>query len=81
MAVDAPLVAAAGWDELQPMVAERVAAGITQAQLAVAIGVYPGTLCRKERGGVSTSAQFRRVYRARLDHLLALKARREKRAA
>ena len=81
MAVEPPLVAAAGWDELHPLIQDRKRAGITQAQLAVALGLCDGTLNRKERGTSATSAQFRRKYRAKLDHLIELKARRAAKAA
>ncbi len=81
MAKDAPLVAAAGWDELHPLVTRRKAAGIAQCQIAVALAVDFGTMSRKERGVLTTSAQFRRKYAAKLDHLIELKAKREAKAA
>lgn len=68
----APLVAAAGWDQLAPLITERIDAGVSQGEIAVALGISASTVGRAERGHSVVSAQFVRKYRAQLTRLLGL---------
>lgn len=76
MAVEPPLVAASGWEMLEPLIRDRRAAGVTQTEMAVVLGIDRATLNRRERGSSTIPGQFCRQYRAKLDHLIALRAKR-----